>query len=667
LHGITGLHRFETRAFRRTFRFCLTLEDGCTPQAAIRREDPMAVRRHKVRGPWGAVLKEQIRHRLSSRRVAGVRPTGSERPRTLPALELRAALRSCSGVLAALAVITATLNVLYLTSSFFMLEVYDRVVPSRSVPTLVALAMLALALFGFHGFLDIIRTRVMIRVGSWADRALSGRVYDMIARLPLRAGRGGDGLQPLRDLDQLRTFLSGLGPTALFDLPWIPFYLALCYLFHPLIGLTALVGSIVLVSLTFLTDILTRSPIAQAAGEGASRNALAEASRRNAEVLQAMGMRSRVAALWVEANERYLESQQRAVETSGTLGALSKILRIVLQSMVLGVGGYLVIQQEASSGIIIAGTILTARALAPVELAIAHSRSLVTARQGWQRLRQLSLHLPVERQPTPLPAPRKSLIIEGISVTPPGQQRLVVQDVSLALKAGDGLGIIGVSASGKSSLVRALVGAWTPVRGKVRLDGAALDQWAAEPLGRYIGYLPQDVELFAGTVAQNISRFEVNPDSQAIVTAAEAAGVHELVLRLPQGYDTPVGEGGAALSAGQRQRIALARALYGNPFLVVLDEPNSNLDAAGDQALTRAVQSVRERGGIVVVVAHRTVALTGVDQLLFMADGRALAFGPKDLILSKVRQPRGPQQPRQPNASPAKHPTGALKASRDLH
>ena len=576
-------------------------------------------------------------------------------------------MRRCSGVLAALAVITATLNVLYLTSSFFMLEVYDRVVPSRSVPTLVALALLALALFAFHGFLDIIRTRVMIRIGSWTDCALSGRVYDMIARLPLRAGRGGDGLQPLRDLDQLRTFLSGLGPTALFDLPWIPFYLALCYLFHPLIGLTALVGSIVLVSLTVLTDILTRSPIRQAAGEGASRNALAEASRRNAEVLQAMGMRSRVAALWVEANEKYLECQQRAVETSGTLGALSKILRIVLQSTVLGVGGYLVIQQEASPGIIIAGTILTARALAPVELAIAHWRSLVTARQGWQRLRQLSLHLPEEGQPTPLPAPRKSLVVEGISVMPPGQQRLVVQDVSLALKAGDGLGIIGVSASGKSSLVRALVGAWTPARGKVRLDGAALDQWATESLGRHIGYLPQDVELFAGTVAQNISRFEPNPDSQAIVTAAEAAGVHELVLRLPQGYDTPVGEGGASLSAGQRQRIALARALYGNPFLVVLDEPNSNLDAAGDQALTRAVHGVRARGGIVVVVAHRTVALMGIDQLLFMADGRALAFGPKDLILSKVRQQQVPQQPRHPNASPVRLPAAAPKAGRDFH
>jgi ATP-binding cassette subfamily C protein len=608
---------------------------------------------------WEGVIKEEVKRRISSCRVVGARPSGHDPPRAppatapqaAPALGLRTALRSCRGVLAALAAITATLNVLYLTSSFFMLEVYDRVVPSRSVPTLVALALLALALFAFHGFLDIIRTRVLIRVGGWVDQVLSGRVYDMIARLPLKARTGGDGLQPLRDLDQIRTFLSGLGPTALFDLPWIPFYLALCYLFHPLIGLTALVGSLVLITLTILTDLLTRSPIRDAAREGNSRNALAEASRRNAEVLQAMGMRSRVGALWAESNEKHLESQQRAVETSGTLGSLSKVLRIVLQSTVLGVGGYLVIMQEATSGVIIAGAILTSRALAPVELAIAHWKGLVTARQGWQRLQQLSQHLPEDRQPTSLPAPRKALTVENVSVAPPGQQRIVVQDVSFALKAGQGLGIIGASASGKSSLVRAIVGAWTAARGKVRLDGAALDQWATEPLGRHIGYLPQDVELFAGTVAQNISRFEPDAPGESIVAAAEAAGVHELALRFPEGYDTHIGEGGAALSAGQRQRIALARALYGDPFLVVLDEPNSNLDAEGEQALTHAIMAVRARGGIVVVVAHRTTALAGVDRMLVMVDGRAQAFGPKDQILGQLRR-QPPQQPRPQRPQP---------------
>src|SRR5713101_1826490 len=327
-------------------------------------------------------------------------PTGVDQMQ--PTLGLRTALRSCGGVLVAIGVITATLNILYLTSSFFMLEIYDRVVPSRSVPTLVGLALLALGLFAFHGFLDVIRIGVLIRIGRWLDQALSPRVYDMVARLPLRARVGGDGLQPLRDLDQLRSYLSGLGPTALFDLPWMPFYLALCYLFHPLIGLTALLGSIVLVALTILTDALTQSPVKQAVREAASRNALAEASRRNAEVLQAMGMRSRVATLWADANERYMESQQRAAEIAGTLGSISRVLRIVLQSAVLAVGGYLVIKQEATSGIIIAGAILTSRALAPVDLAIAHWKGLVTARQSWQRLQQYWAQLPAEAEKTPL-------------------------------------------------------------------------------------------------------------------------------------------------------------------------------------------------------------------------------------------------------------------------
>jgi len=567
-------------------------------------------------------------------------PTGVDQMQ--PTLGLRTALRSCGGVLVAIGVITATLNILYLTSSFFMLEIYDRVVPSRSVPTLVGLALLALGLFAFHGFLDVIRIGVLIRIGRWLDQALSPRVYDMVARLPLRARVGGDGLQPLRDLDQLRSYLSGLGPTALFDLPWMPFYLALCYLFHPLIGLTALLGSIVLVALTILTDALTQSPVKQAVREAASRNALAEASRRNAEVLQAMGMRSRVATLWADANERYMESQQRAAEIAGTLGSISRVLRIVLQSAVLAVGGYLVIKQEATSGIIIAGAILTSRALAPVDLAIAHWKGLVTARQSWQRLRQLALQLPPEKLLTSLPSPRKYLAVEAVSVVPPSDQRVVVQDVSFMLKPGQGLGIIGPSASGKSSLVRAIVGAWTPVRGKVRLDGAALEQWAADALGWHIGYLPQDVELFAGSAAQNIARFQVDPDDRAVVAAAEAAGVHELALRLPDGYDTHIGEGGAALSAGQRQRIALARALYRDPFLVVLDEPNSNLDAEGDLALTHAIMGVRGRGGIVIVVAHRTSALAGVDQLLMMVDGRVQVLGPKDRVLSQLVKPQQP-------------------------
>jgi PrtD family type I secretion system ABC transporter len=549
-------------------------------------------------------------------------------------------LQACRGVLVGLGLMTAMLNVLYLTGSFFMLEVYDRVVPSRSVPTLIGLAALVGALYAFQAFLDILRGRILVRIGEWLDRAFSGRAYDIVVRWPLRARASGDGLQPLRDLDQVRSYLSGLGPTALFDLPWIPFYLAICFLFHPLIGLTASIGSVVLISLTLLTDRLTRPRTKEAVAQIAQRNALAEASRRNAEVLQAMGMRGRLAVRWAQANDGYMATQRSAADITGGFGSVSKVLRMVLQSAVLGVGGYLVIIQEATAGIIIAGSILASRALAPVELAIAHWRSLIAARQSWKRLQQQWAQLPAEEEKTPLPPPCKGLAVEAVFVAPPGEQAAVVMDASFALEPGHGLGIVGPSGSGKSSLVRAVVGVWTSGRGKVRLDGAALEQWSSEALGRHIGYLPQDVELFAGTVAQNISRFEPTPDAQAMIAAARAAGVHEMVLRLPKGYDTPIGEGGTALSAGQRQRIALARALYRDPFLVVLDEPNSNLDAEGDQALTHAIEGIRARGGIVIVVAHRTSALAAVDQLVVMAEGRVHAFGPKHALLAKMTPPR---------------------------
>jgi ATP-binding cassette subfamily C protein len=343
--------------------------------------------------------------------------------------------------------------------------------------------------------------------------------------------------------------------------------------------------------------------------------------------------------LWAEANAQYMQSQQRTADVAGGLGAISKVFRMALQSAVLALGAYLVIQQEATAGIIIASSILTARALAPVELAIANWKGFVAARQSWARLKELLARLPAQEPPLALPKPRMALTVESVAAVAPGQQKLLVQDASFALRAGSAVGVIGPSGSGKSSLVRLLVGVWTPARGKVRLDGAALEQWDPEALGRHIGYLPQDVELFAGTVAQNIARFEPEAKAEDVIAAAQAAGVHDLILRLPDGYETQIGEGGMALSAGQRQRIALARALYDEPFLVVLDEPNSNLDAEGEQALTQAMLGVRARGGVVVVVAHRPSALASVDLVLMMAEGRVQAFGPKDEVLSKALRP----------------------------
>src|SRR5579871_5504183 len=554
--------------------------------------------------------------------------------------ELGEALRACRNALIGVGVMSCMINLLYLTGSLFMLEVYDRVLPSRSVPTLIGLIILAGFLYMAQGLLDLIRGRILGRVGTSLDEALNARVFDIVVRLPLTAGGRGEGLQPLRDLDNVRGFLGGMGPGAFFDLPWLPFYLAICFAFHVLIGVTALIGAIILVTLTVMTEFLSRAPARQALGLAARRNDLAAASRRNAEVLVAMGMASRLSRRWSAANQHYLDGNQRASDVTGGLGAVAKVLRMMLQSAVLAVGAYLVIHQEATAGIIIAGSILSARALAPVDLAIAHWRSFVAARQSWHRLNRLLENLPPRPTQTQLQNPSKRLSVEAISIVPPGDQRVIVQDVTFALAAGNGLGIIGPSGSGKSSLVRALVGVWQPARGKVRIDGAALDQWSPEELGRHVGYLPQDVELFAGSVAQNICRFDPEATSDGIIAAAKEAGVHEMIIKMREGYDTQVGEQGAALSAGQAQRVALARALYGNPFLIVLDEPNSNLDTEGDEALTRAVRGARERGAIVVVVAPRPIGVERTEQLLVLKDGRVQAFGPKETVLAQVLQPR---------------------------
>ncbi|WJR77812.1 type I secretion system permease/ATPase [Bradyrhizobium sp. NP1] len=554
--------------------------------------------------------------------------------------ELGEALRACRTAFIGVGIISSMINLLYLTGSIFMLEVYDRVLPSRSVPTLVGLIILAVGLYAAQGVLDLIRGRILGRIGTSLDEALNARVFETIVRLPLLVGGRNEGLQPLRDLDNVRSFLGGLGPSAFFDLPWLPFYLAICFAFHWLIGVTALAGAIILVALTLVTEFMSRQPAREAMGLAARRNDLAAASRRNAEVLVAMGMASRLARRWSETNEKYLSGNQRASDVVGGLGAAAKVMRMILQSAVLAVGAYLVIHQEATAGIIIAGSILSARALAPVDLAIAHWKGFVAARQSWHRLSRLLDKMPPVAAPTLLQDPSSQVSVEGVTIAAPGDQRVIVTDVNFQLAAGNGLGVIGPSGSGKSSLVRALVGVWQPVRGKVRLDGAALDQWSSDVLGRHIGYLPQDVELFAGTVAQNICRFDGEATSDGIIAAAKEAGVHEMIIKMRDGYNTEIGENGAALSAGQAQRIALARALYGDPFLIVLDEPNSNLDTEGDEALTRAVRGARERGAIVVVVAHRPIAIEGVDNILVLRDGRMQAFGPKEQVLAQVLAPR---------------------------
>ncbi|MFG5120637.1 type I secretion system permease/ATPase [Methylorubrum sp. POS3] len=545
-------------------------------------------------------------------------------------------LGGCRRAIVGLALMSGLVNLLYLTGSFFMLQVYDRVIPSRSVPTLIGLSVLALALYAFQGGLEILRARTLVRVGGIVDEALGPRVFDAAVRAPLVGTMPGDGLLPVRDLDALRSFLSGPAPGALFDLPWIPFYVGICCVFHPLIGIAALLGGAALVALTLLTERLTRAPTREASGLMARRNGLIEAGRRNAESLAALGMRTVFMNRWSAAGRDYRALQQVLADVGGGFGAASKVFRLALQSGVLALGAYLVIEGEASSGVIIAGSILVSRALAPIELAIANWRSFVGARQSWTRLESLFAALPPQPERQELPPPCRTLRVQSLSLAPPSIQRVVLHDIGFALEAGDSLGIIGPSASGKSSLMRAVVGVWAPMRGSVRLDGATLDQWSSTALGRHIGYLPQDVELFDGTIAENIARFQPDAAPEAIIAAAQAAGFHEAILGLPDGYNALIGDRGARLSAGQRQRVGLARALYDDPFLVVLDEPNANLDSAGEAALAAAMLGVRRRGGIVVVATHRPNVLSSVDLILALADGHTADFGPKDEVLRRL-------------------------------
>jgi PrtD family type I secretion system ABC transporter len=541
-------------------------------------------------------------------------------------------LGACRQGFIAAGLFSGAINGLMLTGAFFMLQVYDRVLPSRSIPTLVALASLAAALFGLMFVLELVRNRIMVRIGRYFETTLGPRAYSATLEAARLSPHRTNGASSIRDVEQVRSFIASGGPSALFDLPWMALYIAICFSFHIWLGLAVLAGALILICITIASEFLLRFPMRQLSLEQSARGELADAGRRSTGAVHAMGMLGNLRDRWDGTNARFAEAQQRASDISNTLSGISKIFRMMLQSGVLALGAVLVIQQEASAGIIIASSIVASRALAPIEVVVGQWKNFVSMRESWSRLKA-PLFAPGCEDRMELPPPKRYVSIEKLAVVPPGAAAPSVQDVSLKLAAGTAIGIIGPSASGKSSLARAIVGVWPAERGYVRLDDATLDQWDAHELGRHIGYVPQDVELLPGAVARNISRFDPAATPEAIVAAAQAAGAHEMIVRLPRGYETEVGQNGAALSAGQRQRIALARALYGNPFLVVLDEPNSNLDAEGDAALTRAIADARARGAIVLVVAHRPSALAGVDQVLVLGSGRVQAFGPKDEVL----------------------------------
>lgn len=497
-----------------------------------------------------------------------------------------------------------------------------------------------MAAYLLQGVLEGVRTRMLARIGARFDAQVSPDVFAATQRLPLLGYRSDQAMEPLRDLDAIRAFLSSLGPTALLDAPWMPLFFAGCFLLHPWLGWLALFGGIIILFVTFLAERNSRRAARSQLASGTARATISEMSRRNAEVVHAMGMAETFQSLWCKTNLRHVREWLSATDSMTGFGSFAKTFRMMLHSAVLGLGAYLVIRGELSAGAMIAASIMTSRGLAPLEVAITHWKGFVTAQESFWRLRKvLALPALAKLERTMLPTPHREITVENLTVTAPGQQRPIVRGVSFRLTAGQGLGIIGPSASGKSTLVRALVNVWRPLTGEVRFDGATLSQRDPSELGKHIGYLPQDIELFEGTVAQNIARFAFDASDEMIIAAALAAGAHELIIKLPEGYDTHIGEGGVALSGGQRQRVALARALFGDPFLIVLDEPNSNLDRDGDDALSEAILSVRKRGGIVIVVTHRQTGIAGVDTVAMMVDGQFRTIGPKEEVLQNAIRP----------------------------
>jgi ATP-binding cassette, subfamily C, type I secretion system permease/ATPase len=546
-------------------------------------------------------------------------------------------LRASAKQLLGVAAFSGVVNLLTLSGSLYMLQVYDRVIPSRNVATLVGLSLIVLFAYVLQGYFDALRTRMLARIGTLFDAGLQKPIYLALAILPLKGARPVLAQQPLRDLDQVRTFLSGIGPTAFLDMPWIPIFLVALYVFHPAIGVAATLGAAAIIAVTLATERRARGPAMAAMETSAHRQVLADATRQNADVIRALGMTARFTERWLRGNDRFLEINMRTMDTHANLGSGAKVLRYVLQSSMLGIGAYLVVIEQASGGIMIASSIMMGRALAPIEVALSTWKQLVAARQGIIRLREI---IKATAQPrtlaVALPPPRHKLMVRDLTVFAPGTDRPIVSNISFSLEAGMGLALLGPSASGKSSLARTLVGIWPAANGAVRLDGAALEQWHGDDLGRHLGYLPQNVALFDGTVADNIARFDHLASSDSIIEAAHLAGAHEMILRLPNGYATQVGEGGTSLSSGQRQRIGLARAVFGNPFLVVLDEPDANLDTEGEKALARTIVALRTAGRIPIVVSHRAGVLGALNMAMLLYGGKMIAFGTRDQVFEQV-------------------------------
>ena len=556
--------------------------------------------------------------------------------------EVKNAVRASRRALNATFIFSAVINVLMLAGPLFMLQVYDRVLTSGSFPTLIALSVITAVLYGIIGMLELARSRIISRVGAEIDQRLSDRIFEASLRKSLATQ--GAATPAIRELDSFRQFIAGPAPLTFFDAPWTPVYLAVIFMTHWMLGVAATIGTVVLLGLAWASDQSGREPLKQAGIAVTKSLEMAETGQRNAEAITAMGMLSSYRKRWQVLNEEGLGWQLLASDRLGGLSALTKAMRLLLQSLMLAIAAGLAIKGAISPGAIIAATIIFGRALAPVEQVIGHWRGFIKSRESYYRLEEVLTYAPPERNRTQLPRPKGVLDVQNIRVAAPETRNVILNGITFTAMPGQMLAIIGPSASGKSTLVRSLVGLWPTFAGAIVLDGARLDQWHPEDLGRHIGYLPQNVELFAGTVKQNIARFRDDATDEEVVDAAKQAHAHELILALPRGYETELGTFGSYLSGGQRQRLALARALFGTPPLVVLDEPNSNLDRPGDEALSAAIDGMRKRGQTVILVSHRVQAIGKADLLLFIEKGQQRAFGPRNDVMKLFQGPSNQQQ-----------------------
>jgi ATP-binding cassette subfamily C protein EexD len=557
--------------------------------------------------------------------------------RNLHENSLQAALKACKGSFISVGIFSLFVNALMLVPTFYMLQVYGRVVTSGSISTLVMLTIIMTVLVITMGSLEWVRSRIMVRVSTKLDVLLSRDVYKASFKRSLESGGMDASAQSLNDLTGLRQFLTGNGLFAFFDAPWLPIYIAVMFMFHPWYGWVAIGSALVLLFLAYMNEKMTGKALGQANKENIAATLYTTKNLRNAEVIESMGMLNTLMHRWGMRQKNVLILQSQASDKGGIVSAVSKTFRMLIQSLILGLGAYLAVNHEISPGLVIAGSVLLGRALAPIDLIIGSWKGFIAARSQYDRLNDTLDKLHAEPERMALPAPQGHVLVENLIVCPPGSKTPILRGISFGVPAGSVVGIIGPSASGKSTLARALMGVWAPQNGVVRLDGADISNWDKDQLGPYMGYLPQDIELFEGTISENISRF-TDVDPEKVVRAAKTAGVHEMILLLPDGYDTVIGSEGVNLSGGQRQRVGLARAIYGSPRLILLDEPNSNLDEVGERALASAIQELKLTGATIFVITHRTTILSQLDRLLVMSAGGVSMYGPRDQVMEELNK-----------------------------